>query len=148
MNESSRKPDQPNPFQYSLRSLLVVTTVLALLLGLAKWNPTIAPYLLLALVTVPAVYIVARWRYGPSQIAIAIGMFICVLMIILPWFTFPLDSMPAGGWFCYLVSVGVIGLSVWIGALLIVFAGRNDRLDRRPWRSTRRRDADENEEGE
>ena len=45
MSESSDKPEKlapRKPFQYSLRSLFVITAIVALFLGLVKWQPMIA----------------------------------------------------------------------------------------------------------
>jgi hypothetical protein len=139
MFESRKNSEPPKPFQYSLWSLLVITTLAALVLGIAKWanwDPQIGGFLLIVSVVVLPIPIVMRWRHGTAQIAVAVGMFTCMLLIAVPLFLFNLDAL-AGGSLCFLIALGIAGLPVWMGAMLVLFACRSDRLERRPWRAAR-----------
>jgi hypothetical protein len=148
MSEPIENRDKRKPFQYSLRSLLIVTTGVALLLGLIKWQPVIGPIVLIALVLAAPAVIVARSRSDIGQIVVGIGIFVCVLLIAVPFYAFPDDVLFGRGWFCLIVALGVIGLPAWMSAMIIQFAWRYDRLNRRPWRSRRHDEPDDSEQSE
>jgi hypothetical protein len=87
MSTSSDKPDEPalrKPFQYSLRSLFLVVTALAVCLGLFKWyHPPVAlaafvvSYLLSLVMAIVAIKLI--WRKVqrvPIRLVLLLGLIV------------------------------------------------------------------------
>ncbi len=115
MTKSPEEPAPPKPFQYSLRSLFVITTVLAVLLGLAKMFPHQVIPALVAFVIFLLYFFVARRLLLNGQRAVGIAAAITASLILLTWckITFLVDK-PVEWDVCGLMSVGVFSSPIWL----------------------------------
>ena len=81
MTSPKAQPDLPSPrFQFSLRSLLILTTVVAIGLSLIKWVPELWPVVLNAAIGAVAVYIN---RFFPSNLFGSMFYAIIVVSIVM-----------------------------------------------------------------
>jgi hypothetical protein len=85
MSEASEQPKQSTPFQYSLWSLFVATTLLAILFGFVKWDMTA----LGAIATVYALPVLLLWpqafRRGHKRIRVLVILLLLSLPLIACW---------------------------------------------------------------
>ena len=117
MTKPSEEAPISRPFQYSLKSLLVITTVFAVLLGLAKSSPRGIPGLISFMVLLPLFtpfVLHARWLLRNGQTVIGLGIALSGWLILLTWFAIPFVAAVPDAWdACSVIAVGVISLPFW-----------------------------------
>jgi peptidoglycan/LPS O-acetylase OafA/YrhL len=116
-------------FQFGLRSLFVLTTGLAMWLGLARLNPALAITLAFATVVFLPFFFLGRWLMRNGQTRTGIGCLGSILAILAPWvIVVGLDVLDERTVvLCGLAACGLIGLFICFCALVPFLAEREKR---------------------
>ncbi len=124
MTEPKEEAAERKPFQYSLRSLFVVTTIAAVLLGLAKMYPRPAFVSFIALLVFLPFFVCGGWLIRNDERLAGIGCLGSGLLMVLPlgyWgCTFLAEEGPTSDLttvLCLLSGVMIISLPMWLAAL-------------------------------
>jgi Na+/melibiose symporter-like transporter len=147
MSDSSDETKTGKPFQFSLRSLFAVTTLLAVWLGLAKWSPEWSVFVLLPIFGA-SLYWYVKWLLEKKRSLPALGCLFSLLLVAIPVLLFPviedihdkdgvatLESM-----LCAVIATGVVSLPFAAYALIEIMA---DRQDQREKAEAARRESDQ-----
>ncbi len=134
--ETPETPTGRERFQFGLRSLFLVTTIVALWLGVAKLFPRPRTAAIVALLVFLHVYFIWRWIIREGHRTIGIGCIGSFMLVVIPLFalgvidiqsSMALDS--AVRWSLWgLIVAGLISAIIWFIIWIISMAARRRRL--------------------
>jgi hypothetical protein len=124
------------PFQFGLGSLFVVTTISAVLLGVAKMYPRWGISSLIAYVVFLPAFFVGRSLLKDGQRVSGLGCMAGVLTVLIPGIAISVifndpeggEMGQAGGSLCLLTAFGLITATIWLVAFSLTMAAREAPL--------------------